>query len=219
MNLIAHRGLTTNHLENTKEAILDALSSEAIDGVEFDIRMTKDKKMVVHHDDSLKRVFKKDKVISKLTLNELKKIEPRVPSLESILNSVKNYKYLLIEMKVKRDNYKIYVHEFYKIIDIYKHLNIIVTSFNKNALTYLSKLDKTLKPALLTYEIPLTLPLLFDLALNYKYLDSTIINRIVEEGKNIFLWVVNDPSHILDIKKEDNLFIITDDPLKFTKQE
>ena len=50
MFLIAHRGNNNDLRENSKEAILSALNQPYIDGVEFDVRMTKDKKIVIIHD-------------------------------------------------------------------------------------------------------------------------------------------------------------------------
>ena len=49
MKIIAHRGLHAHYKQNTKEALCEALEKEYIDGIEFDIRMTKDKKLVIIH--------------------------------------------------------------------------------------------------------------------------------------------------------------------------
>ena len=46
---IAHRGNDDDLAENSKEAILNSLSKPYIDGVEFDIRITKDNKFVINH--------------------------------------------------------------------------------------------------------------------------------------------------------------------------
>jgi glycerophosphoryl diester phosphodiesterase len=47
--IIAHRGDTTNHPENTLSAFVSALGNGA-DGIELDVRMTHDDALVVHHD-------------------------------------------------------------------------------------------------------------------------------------------------------------------------
>ena len=47
MYLIAHRGLDNHkYSENSFKAILTSLNEKYIDGVEFDVRITKDKKIV-----------------------------------------------------------------------------------------------------------------------------------------------------------------------------
>ena len=50
MKVIAHRGITSDNIrENSYLAIKRALKDKNIDGVELDIRMTKDKKIVLNH--------------------------------------------------------------------------------------------------------------------------------------------------------------------------
>ena len=51
MFLIAHRGNNDHGFsENSKKAILNSLKEEYIDGVEFDVHITKDNKIVLIHD-------------------------------------------------------------------------------------------------------------------------------------------------------------------------
>ena len=48
--IISHRGNGNhNFKENSKEAIIFSLNDKNIDGIEIDIRFTKDKKMVLCH--------------------------------------------------------------------------------------------------------------------------------------------------------------------------
>ena len=55
-NLIAHRGLNNKkYKENTKEAIINSLKQDYIKGIEIDIRLTKDNKIVVIHDSTINR--------------------------------------------------------------------------------------------------------------------------------------------------------------------
>ena len=72
-NLIAHRG-NNNHQypENSLDAILSSLNEEYIKGVEFDVRMTKDKKVVVIHDFTINRTSNGHGIVKKMTLRELK---------------------------------------------------------------------------------------------------------------------------------------------------
>ena len=50
MLIIAHRGNDGINRENSKEAIVNSLNKEYVNGVEFDIRMTKDKEFILNHD-------------------------------------------------------------------------------------------------------------------------------------------------------------------------
>ena len=68
----AHRGLHEKDLsvpENSMAGFKAAV--EAGYGIEFDLQLTKDKKVVVHHDRSLKRVCGADVSIGDLTYKEL----------------------------------------------------------------------------------------------------------------------------------------------------
>ena len=52
MKFIAHRGLDKhNFKENSIEAFKYCFNSSYIDGVEMDVRLTRDKKVVISHDD------------------------------------------------------------------------------------------------------------------------------------------------------------------------
>ena len=81
----AHRGLHEKDLsvpENSMAGFKSAV--EAGYGIEFDLQLTKDKKVVVHHDRSLKRVCGADVSIGDLTYKELQQYrlqntEERVP--------------------------------------------------------------------------------------------------------------------------------------------
>ena len=54
--IIAHRGKTNKKVkENTYLAIINALNDYNIDGVEFDIRLTLDNKIVLSHDSNIIR--------------------------------------------------------------------------------------------------------------------------------------------------------------------
>lgn len=103
--LYAHRGLHDNKgdsPENSIKSIELAINNNY--GIEFDIRMTKDLKLVVFHDDSLKRVCGIDKLIKDMTYKELAYINlyntnQNIPLLDEVLNRVKGQVPLIIEIK------------------------------------------------------------------------------------------------------------------------
>lgn len=49
MKILAHRGVTRRHRENTLEAFADAVAL-GVDGIETDVRLTADGVLVLHHD-------------------------------------------------------------------------------------------------------------------------------------------------------------------------
>lgn len=101
----AHRGLHEKDLsvpENSMAGFKAAV--EAGYGIEFDLQLTKDKKVVVHHDRSLKRVCGADVSIGDLTYKELQQYrlqntEERVPLFSDVLALVDGRTPLIIELK------------------------------------------------------------------------------------------------------------------------
>lgn len=70
----AHKGDSWKYPENSKQAIISAFQNDDVDAVEFDVRMTKDHKLVIRHDDLLLSTTSSFKKISDMTLDELKKL-------------------------------------------------------------------------------------------------------------------------------------------------
>lgn len=71
-NIIAHRGYSENFPENTMLAFKKSLENNA-DGIELDLHLTKDKKVVICHDGSINRTSNGKGRINDKTLSELKK--------------------------------------------------------------------------------------------------------------------------------------------------
>ena len=69
--IIAHRGASGRFPENSVQAFKQALSMGA-DAVEFDVRLTKDRKIVVSHDPGLKIGNGSARRIRELTLKQVR---------------------------------------------------------------------------------------------------------------------------------------------------
>lgn len=74
IKIIGHRGNQGFATENSKDAILNCSSNENIDGTEFDIRPTKDDKIVIMHNENVNGTTSSKGRIQDLTLEELKKL-------------------------------------------------------------------------------------------------------------------------------------------------
>jgi glycerophosphoryl diester phosphodiesterase len=72
--IIAHRGTSAFAPENTLAAFRRAIEDEA-DGIEFDVRISKDGVPVVFHDSTLQRMARVKERVSHLALNELQDLE------------------------------------------------------------------------------------------------------------------------------------------------
>lgn len=101
----AHRGL--HNVENGVPENSNTAFSLAVlggFGMEFDLQLTKDKQVVVHHDHTIKRTCGVDKLISDMTLEELRGYrlfgtEEKVPLFSEVLKIVGGKTPLIIELK------------------------------------------------------------------------------------------------------------------------
>jgi glycerophosphoryl diester phosphodiesterase len=115
--VLAHRGLVTEYQENTLPAIQAALDNKYCDGTEFDVFLTKDNKVVVFHDENLKRLTGVDRNIYDMTWDDLKTIQvlseievdggmrqyakpASIPLLEDVLETIKGKDFFVdVELK------------------------------------------------------------------------------------------------------------------------
>ena len=202
MKIIAHRAKVDNYKENSLKAILHSLSKNYIDGIEIDIRMTKDHKFILNHDP-----FYKGHCIKYTKLKTLKKLG--LNSLEQVLNSINTNKIILIEIKEETNKYHILVDKLYKIIKKY-NLNIYLFSFNYNLMKHFKTKYPHIKCGLLI-GIKKNLNKInnnFDFnAINYHHVKEST-------SKETFIWTVNNIEEFKKIKKGQN--IITDRPKYFS---
>ena len=99
--LIAHRGAHDSNLqllENTDMAFARALQLGCW-GIELDLRTTKDGVLVVHHDATLDRLWKKNIALHDLSFKELRSLAPAVLSLAEVVERYGKKLHLFIELK------------------------------------------------------------------------------------------------------------------------
>lgn len=113
--IIAHRGSKGTHPENTLAAFKEAVRVKA-DGIELDIQLSKDKQLVVIHDETVDRTTNGHGDVGQLTLAELKKLDAgswfkqnpivqEIPTLEEVLDLlVKEQFQGLLNIELKTDN-------------------------------------------------------------------------------------------------------------------
>ena len=149
--ILAHRGLVTEFQENTLPAIQAAIDSPFCNGTEFDVFLTKDKKVVLFHDENLKRLTGIDRIIYDMTWDDLKTIQvlqeievdggmrkyskpATIPLLEDVLETIKGKDFFVdIELKAYAPSWK-KRKIGREVAQIVKHMEmkeqVICTSFN-----------------------------------------------------------------------------------------
>nr|CAB3248666.1 glycerophosphodiester phosphodiesterase domain-containing protein 1-like [Phallusia mammillata] len=137
---ISHRGGAAERLENTMSAFKNAVES-GCQMIELDVHLTKDKVVVVSHDENLKRCCDMDEKISDLNFKELPKLKDtlqavfynnqtchnfgekqHIPSLEEVFEQ---FPETPINVDVKDDD-NVLIAETDKLIKKYKRENLTV---------------------------------------------------------------------------------------------
>ncbi len=146
-NLIAHRGYHDKKIgipENSIAAFKRAIRYNYT--IELDVHLTKDNKLVVFHDNNLKRVCGINKIIENCTYNELLKYnllgtKYKIPLFEEVLKLVDGKVGLLIETKTSKFNGKL-EKELSKRLDDYNGL-FAIQSFNPMSILWFKKNEKS----------------------------------------------------------------------------
>jgi len=101
MMIFAHRGYSARFPENSLLAFRKAFEAGA-DGIELDVRLTKDGKLIVFHDEDMKRIFGVDRKGRDMSFEEIESLRfsgERVPTLEEVLEIVPQDRWVIVEVK------------------------------------------------------------------------------------------------------------------------
>ncbi len=96
---LAHRGDHSRHPENSVAALVAALQRPACDGLEFDVRSSRDGVPVVVHDATLARTHRRPEAVADLSAAELDALG--VTSVATVLEAVPRRAFLDIDLKVE----------------------------------------------------------------------------------------------------------------------
>lgn len=161
--IIAHRGASAYHPENTMSAFRAAYEMGA-EMIELDVTLSKDGVPVVIHDETIDRTTNGKGLVSDFTLDELKNLdagtwfskkhagEP-IPTLEEVLEFTRGKIALNIEVKPEAvtDEVRGGIEE--KAWDLVKKYEmeeyVLFSSFNYQAITHLKEINVDIKAALL----------------------------------------------------------------------
>ena len=213
MYLISHRGLDNHtYSENSLKAIENVLSKDYIDGVEFDVRITKDKKIVLIHDPIIDLISNGSGIIKYMTLKDLQKYKygiskESIITLDDLLRIIHTNKIILIELKEFGNDFIDLVEETIKIISNY-NLNIYISSFNYKLLNYIKSKYRDVKCGLI-----------IGYGLNIMYLKNNFDFNIV--SYHYCKRISNDKLTIIfnidknNCKLDSDVYLITNSSFKF----
>lgn len=229
----AHRGL---HNQNRPENSLSAFRAAVEKGyaIELDVHVTNDAKIVVVHDNSLKRTTGDDLIVEKLSLAELKgrKIfgsEEEIPTLAEVLEVVDGKVPLLIEMKHFGSNSAFLANTLNYEMRNYKG-EWCIESFDPRTLLWFKKNRRDVVRGQLSqnfFKSGDNLPLIQRVVLSlmsfniitqpdfvaFNHLDAKFISyRLAKYFWNMktFLWTVRSPEEMKKAEKEKSTVIFED---------
>ena len=159
----AHRGASASAPENTMEAFRLAQQMGA-DGIELDVHLTRDGKILVTHDENARRVSGADVFVGDLTLQEAQALDAcngmesyagaRMPELAEVLEFLKgNEMTLNIELKTGERLYPGLEEKTVRLVrDFGLSQRVIYSSFNHYSLVLARRADENARIGLLYSE-------------------------------------------------------------------
>jgi glycerophosphoryl diester phosphodiesterase len=211
---VGHRGARAYEVENTINSFERAIEL-GVNAVEFDVRITKDGKPIVFHDDNMKRVFGKDVPVVKTTLKELRELsENRIPTLEEALIFIGNkVEKILIELKEKGIERKV--------LSIVKKSRlrdrIIIISFHEDVLSEIRKLDKNIETGLVyaRHKNPVASALKLNagyLLPLYRFVHTKDVTDAHKNNLSVIVWTINTREEAKEYKAKGVDGIASDKP-------
>lgn len=210
MKTLAHRGLSASYPENTLIAFQEAAKLNCW-GVEFDVHLTKDNKLVVIHDESIKRTSNGTGFVKDLTLAELKTYDfgswfdskfadQQIPTLAEVLEIFKNTQHQ-INIEIKSDIFEYPGIEMLVANEIEAFQlqeRVIVSSFNHETIMRFQQMMSNVNCALLFASLIINLEDYVRqfhcnaIHIPYYYGMRSIIQRVIKQGITVRTYTVNN---------------------------
>ena len=206
VTITAHRGDSINNPENTLSSLESAYELDA-DWVEFDLAMTKDKKIILSHDLNLSRIAHINKNIIDLNYSDIKSInigsifnssyhEEYIPLFEDVLKTFKD-KDILLNIEIKPCGKEVdFEQSVIDLINKYNMVNqVIVTSQKYDVIKKVKQLDSNIKTYFVTSLIDYNIEkyeYADGFSINYRYINNYLVNKIHDNNKTIFAWTIDD---------------------------
>jgi glycerophosphoryl diester phosphodiesterase len=212
VKVIGHRGASEDAPENTLSSVKESFK-QGSDGVEIDIRLTKDNHVVCIHDKNSLRTSGEFLIISETKFNVLKKLDvgswkskkwknERIPLLEEVLKVIPDKKEIFIEVKTGTEIIEPLINALNRSNINLSDVSII--SFNREVIKKIkSRMSEITGNLLIAFDPEVNLEQgLGDLlksinadgvgAQNHQNLNSSLVKEVHNLRKKIHVWTVND---------------------------
>ena len=210
MLVIGHRGAPNLSKENTIDSFIKAFDN-GVDGIEFDVQLTLDKKVVVFHDFDTRALNCKKTLIKNLNLASLQNMTSSfaIPTLEEVFKIIPKDKEIHIEIKSQQINNSFIIDLISDLISKYNfRKQIIISSFNPFILKEVKEMMPNQRigalwstskntPWFVTHKIcKIIKPHSFHA--NIKYFDKFMAHWVKEKNLKLYFYTVNNEE---DLKK------------------
>ena len=226
--IVAHRGYSAVAPENTLAAVCQALEA-GVRACEVDVRLTRDKHVVVMHDDRVDRTTDGTGALRDMTLRELRLLDagswkdPRyagekVPTLAEALALMKGRGQLVVE--IKDEGMEEHVAEVIKSMNAVSQTTIIAFSLE------VCRRMRTLLPAVGalwlvggdSHNAEELARLVLEAGLQgvsayHGLVTETFMDCFLRRGLSVWAWTVNEGSEARRLARVGVVSITTDDPL------
>lgn len=213
--LIGHRGYFANFPQNTMESFKGAVDI-GVDMIELDVQMTSDGEIVIEHDNNLSRIGQSGS-IKDYTYQQLLEMDfgswfdkdftgSRIAKLSQLLDFMKSYPEIQIYIELKdigeNDDF---IKKVYSLVKDNGMMDqCYFASFQNNYLAAFKNLDSACKTIYILSKYDET-------TFDYQYADAysllekninqKIINLIHKQKKPVFVWTIDDPLRVLELKR------------------
>lgn len=221
--ILAHRGASASAQENTLAAFALAVSQDA-DGIELDVRRTKDDVLVLHHDPLLRGIG----AIVDTPFDELRTAAPHVPTIDEMLDVTGD---LLLNIEIKNqagepdhDPDDAVAEQVAAWIDERElHARTIVTSFNWTTMVRMRSLDERVRTGqLLDRNMPVADMLIEIASVGHTWVAphhsslngaaGSIIDAAHGHGLSVVVWTLDDLDRTVELAEAGLDAVITNDP-------
>jgi len=209
---IGHRGARAYELENTLASFARAIELGA-NAIELDVRISKDERLVISHDDDLKKIYGKDVRIGEATLAELKQLtENRIASLEEALSLIDG-KTEKILVELKETGYE------QNVLDLIREKNledrVIIVSFHEKALARIRDLDDRIETGIIYTKFRKHIDTAIKLKAQYllplfRFVHRRDVAKAHKSNLKVIVWTINNRDEAVLYKAKDVDGIATD---------
>lgn len=212
--IIAHRGASAVAPENTIAAFEAAIQAGA-DGIEFDVRLTRDGVPVVIHDETLYRTVGVRGRVADMTFGQLSQFD--IPSLTQLFELVQSNS-MLLYLEIKSQESQL-ADECCRLVEEHRLKDrVIFECFQHSVLETIKKIDATFKTAAL-FQPPASFIIkraraigADEIALHHRLANKRLLKEAKLAGFKIVVWTVDDPTWVRHAQEIGVHALITNNP-------